>query len=206
MTRSNYASLILCLLTGVASAAEVATTPDSDVCNIDSISQRLIDSDAYYEFVQTKTVAALSRPLNSSGVIWLSPNGELVWQLGTPIKSTTVITAIGAKEYNRRDELQPSMDNAVASDMSFVFLNVLGGNFIALAELFSQSVNCDEGQWTLDLIPIKEPFINLLTVLSVSGGASLQRVRYEEARGDNTEISLTPSSRPDDSLEAYLDD
>ena len=196
----------MCLLTGVVGAAEVATTPDSGACSIDGISQRLIDSDAYYEFVQTKVVAALSRPLNSSGVIWLSPNGELVWQLARPIKSTTVITTIGAKEYNRRDELQPSMDNTVASDMSFIFLNVLRGNFSALADLFSQLVKCDEGQWTLDLIPIKEPFSDLLSSLSISGGASLQRVRYEEARGDITEIRLTPSSRPDDSLEAYLDD
>lgn len=194
------------MLASFVSVADAATAPGDDACGIDDISERLVQSNAYYEFGQTKSVAALSRPLNSRGVIWLSAKGELVWQLRSPIKSTTVMRASGVLEYNRRDELQPPIDNPVAADLSSVFLNILSGNFAGLAETFSHATHCSDGDWTIELTPIGEPFAGLLSSLSLSGRDTLLRIVYQESRGDVTEIQLTSSRRLDDSLEAYLED
>lgn len=178
-------------------------------CDIEDISAQLADSKPSYLFTQSKTIASLSRALNSSGVIWMSPTDELVWQVQKPVRSTTVISANGVKQFNRRDELQPSIDNPFAADLSTIFLSLLTGDFAALESSFAQSLSCDGDHWELTLEPRSGNLADLLSTLSVTGAENMESVSYRETRGDLTEIQLSVAqddSSSGDNFRVYLDD
>jgi len=190
--------------TSIAIFLGLLSGPGYAACNLDDIGARLSQGQMFYSFQQSKTIEALSRPLFSSGMIWMSPQHELVWQVRTPIKSTTVINIEGVREFNRNDVLQPQINDEVAGDLSSLFLNLLSGNFIALENTFDQSLSCEQDQWTLLLTPADSTFSNLLSSLSVSGEQYLEQVVYQEVRGDQTVIALVPSDEVPD-FEIYLE-
>lgn len=187
----------------------VFSTTAYSACNVEDIGAQLADSKPSFTFTQSKTIASLSRALNSSGVIWMSPADELVWQVQKPVRSTTVISVKGVKQFNRRDELQPSIDNPVAADLSTIFLNLLSGDFAALESSFTQSLSCDGDNWELSLKPRAGNLADLLSTLSVTGAGTLTGVSYRETRGDLTEIQLSISNDESafgDNFRVYLDD
>lgn len=202
MFTSKYAQIVAVIsLTGMVSYSEASD------CDINSIGQQLAPVQAY-EFNQSRTVAALSRPLRSQGVIWLSDNEQLVWQVQNPIKSTTVISADGVREYNRNDELQPVADAAIASDLSDIFLNLLSGNFSALNNAFNSTVDCSDEGWAVELFPQEQPFNELLSTLNMTGNEAIESISWQEVRGDTVEISLEASNTAidDESIKSYLED
>lgn len=200
----NKSSCVAVLLSLVCSTAHSASD-----CNVEDIGARLASSKPSFTFTQSKTIASLSRALNSSGVIWMSAADELVWQVQKPVRSTTVISALGVKQFNRRDELQPSIDNPVAADLSTIFLNLLSGDFAALNSTFAQTLSCDGDRWALTLKPRTQNLAELLSSLAVTGAQNLESVSYREMRGDLTEIVLSVSedeSSSGEKFRVFLDD
>ena len=157
-------------------------------CTIEAIESRVASSDSLYSFEQSKTVQFLSQPLRSSGLIWVSPEANLVWQVLTPIKSTTLIGANGFMEFNRNDEPQPYIDIDVAQEISAIFLSLLSGNFAELDNLFEQNFHCEEENWQLTLNPGNSRIAEILNSLTLTGRESIIKIEYEESRGDQTQI------------------
>lgn len=196
MTRRSIAALLL------------AALPLSTLgCELDDLGFLAADDGVHYEFTQRKTVAALSRPLQSSGVLGLSTGQQLVWQTRVPLKSTLVIAAQGLQQFDRNDALVSELDLPVARALAQVFLDVLSGNTQTLATAFTQTLDCNGDAWELTLVPTDPAFAQLLTSITVSGAATLQRLAFRETRGDYTEIQLSaPLQQPLDSLGIYLGD
>ena len=162
------------------------------------------DATMVYEFTQTKTVAALSRPLISNGVFGL--NGQqLVWQTLRPLKSTLVISSAGLKQFNRDDVLVSKLNNPQVAELAQVFLNLLSGNMTTLAAAFTQTLSCEGDQWQLELVPASEATGKLLTSISLSGAEHIEQLAFREVRGDDVVIEL--AAQPDNTavdFERYL--
>lgn len=159
-----------------------------------------------YEFAQRKTIAAISRPLSSSGLLALSEAGELLWQTRQPLKSTIVIDADGMRVFNRDDKLVNELSDPAIREIASVFLLVLEGDTEALSQSFSAALACaSDGRWQLDLQPLTQQLRALLNTVTVRGGENVETISFTEARGDMTEIDLVPA---DDArlreLESYL--
>jgi hypothetical protein len=176
-------------------------------CELADLGKLAADETLHYEFIQTKTVAALSRPLQSNGVLGLSENQELVWQTLRPLKSTLVIDAEGVQQFNRNDQLVSEITNPVANELAQVFLNVLSGNTEALATVFTQNLTCEDSNWQLELVPADEDVKNLLSSLTLNGAEYIEKISFREIRGDYTEIVLSaPLAGPVANLATYLRD
>jgi len=177
-------------------------------CDINSVNEKLSNQAAYSDFVQTKTIKTLSRPLVSKGQIWVGPNEELVWQLIMPIKSTMVLHQDGVRQYNKHDELQSEQNHAVIAELSKVFLALLAGNMQQLQSMLSFQLFCggngelqkaksvtdasENSTWKLVLKPKTKNISELMTEIVVSGASRVETIRFTETRGDSTEIHLTP--------------
>lgn len=176
-------------------------------CDISELGFLAADENVHYEFTQTKTVAALSQPLISSGLLGLSDEQELLWQTLRPLKSTLVIGAGGLKQFNRNDQLVNDVANPAAVQLAQVFLNLLSGNTDVLDATFTQDLTCDGDAWELNLVPISSDLRNMLEALALSGSEHIDKVSFREARGDFTEIVLSaPMAGPVENLALYLGD
>lgn len=174
-------------------------------CELTDLVFLTADDAVHYDFTQSKTVAALSRPLLSSGVIGLSMHRELVWQTLKPLKSTLVINAEGLKQFDRNDVLVSELDLPVARALAQVFLGVLSGDTQMLETAFMQTLSCDGSAWELNLVPTDAEFAQMLTSLTVSGATTIEKLAFREARGDYTEILLSaPLQQPLDNPGIYV--
>lgn len=170
----------------------VATLPlSARSCELAELAFLAADDAVHYGFVQSKTVAALSRPLRSSGVLGLSANQDLVWQTLQPLKSTLVINAAGLRQFDRHDVLVSELDLPLAQALAQVFLSVLTGNTQALTSTFTQTLRCEGEAWELHLVPADAAFAQLITDITVSGATMVEKLAFREARGDYTEILLS---------------
>lgn len=175
-------------------------------CELEDIDYFSFQRSSYIDFVQTKKVAALSRPLVSTGKLWLSPNDELVWQTLVPLKSTLLISTDGLRQYNKNDVLQAEINAPVALDLANIFLNILKGDFVNLQEHFNVSLNCKGEAWQLHLKPDNTQFNNIISSIKISGSDFLQVINFQEERGDVTEIELSePRIEPEINFEIYLE-
>ncbi len=165
----------------------------SFACEMTDLKFLVADDAMHYEFTQSKTVAALSQPLISSGVMGLSKAQQLVWQTLRPLKSTLVISAEGLKQFNRNDELVNDMENPIATELAQVFLSLLSGDTKALDATFTQKLTCENENWHLSLEPIEDELKNILTTIALDGAARIEKISFAETRGDNTEIVLSPA-------------
>lgn len=193
-------------------------------CELEDIANLFPDQTIYLDFRQSKQVASLSRPLVSTGIIWMNPDNvetsdsnevgsidnpdqarQLVWQVQRPIKSTMVISATSVRQFNRQDELLPAINNQIVTDLAGVFLSLLGGEFDQLQQSFNLSVSCDNDDWVLRMEPLSETFRSLFNYIELTGNDKLQAISFQEQRGDITNISFTMATAPVPDLEAYLD-
>lgn len=176
-------------------------------CEMADLNFLAADENLHYEFTQTKTVAAVSRPLVSSGVLGLSAGQELIWQTLLPLKSTLVIGSEGVRQFNRNDQLVNDVANPAAAQLAQVFLSLLSGNTEVLDAAFTQSLTCEGDAWQLNLVPLDADLKNMLESLALSGAEHIGKISFREARGDNTEILLSaPLAGPVENFAIYLGD
>ena len=175
-------------------------------CDIESVNAKISKSNLYANFTQTKTIASLSRPLISKGQIWMSSDGQLVWQTQFPIQSTMVMSGEGVKLYNKNNQLQPASNNVMVKNISGLFLSLLSGNVEELEQKFYQQLTCAQTLWKLELRPKDESLSRMIEHLSLQGSDILEVIAFQEARGDSTTIDLFPlDSNGPVELEKYLE-
>lgn len=176
-------------------------------CSIDNINKKLARNNLYADFVQTKTIKVLTRPLISKGQLWMSEQQALVWQVLFPIKSTMVLHSSGVTQFAKDDSFLGKKEHAMVTDLSNVFLLLLSGNMEKLNRSFSTSLTCDNNsdQWQLALKPKAEKIKNFISYINISGGKELENILFAEKRGDKTELNLSHKDSNDFSqLEKYL--
>ena len=142
------------------------------------------------EFVQTKQMAAMKRPLVTSGTIVFSRGDGVLWRIEQPYRVSYVlgenrIVEIGADGARRERGMR---EVAGLAQIGRVFRALLGADAAALRDYFEVEVRGDPGKWEIDLKPRDAQLAQFLTGLRLSGGRFVDGIRIGEAGGDSTEI------------------
>lgn len=144
------------------------------------------------DFVQTKQMAALKRPLVTSGRLVYSRRHGVLWLIEQPYRIGYVfgderIVEIAADGTRRERGLR---DVPGLAQVSRVFRAMLGANTTALREVFEVSVQGDAAKWEIELKPRQAQIAQFLSGLKLSGGRFVDSIGIEEAGGDRTQLRL----------------
>lgn len=178
----------------------------ANACSIEAINKFMLPQNSTASFEQIKQIKALSRPLKSSGELWLSSTQQLVWQMQKPIKSTLVLDGTEVTQFDKNDKKLQTPNNAIIGKISQVFLNLIKGDFNQLETNFETNLECQGEHWKLSLHPKEKMFANLFSRLSIEGETHLSQIVIEEKRGDLTTLQLSqPENKQTFDTEKYID-
>ena len=187
------------LLSGVTHGAEPA--PADALARIGAqIEQHAV---VRAEFTQSKQMAAMKRPLVTSGHLVYSRQHGVLWQIEQPFRMSYVlgedkIVEIAADGVRRERGLR---DVPGLAQVGRVFRAMLGANTSALREYFDATVQGDPAKWEIELKPRQPQLAQFLAGLQLSGGRFVDSIRIAEAGGDTTQIRFRNSqgaSAPND--------
>jgi len=141
------------------------------------------------EFTQTRTLAALTRPLRSTGSLVLARDQGAIWQIRRPLALTYVITPLGIAEVgpDGRPERKAAGDAPVAARLGQILQSVIQGRWSALDDYFTVQAEGRSEKWKIVLAP-KAQAAPFLKRIQVSGGRFIERVRLDEPGGDSMDL------------------
>ncbi len=190
--------LILILLLAVAGQTALAAPPDPEQgARLAAIRGRLERHDPLRaEFVQTKQMAALKRPLVINGHVLVSRTDGLLWVIDRPYRVTYVVRPQGIVEIGAdgRRNVRTARDVPGLAQVGRVFQALLAADAAALGEYFDTSARGESGgHWQLDLTPRQPQVAQFIRALRIEGGDYVDSVRLEEGGGDSTRIEFRNS-------------
>lgn len=143
----------------------------------------------HLDFVQTRTLAALTRPLKASGSLVLARDKGIIWELKRPVAITYVMGPGGLLTLNAdgSGDRQAGQDTPMAGQVGRVFSAVAQGDWKALEGWFSVAGDGRPEHWTVTLRP-KGQADAFVKAIRLEGGAFIDRIRLEEPGGDRTEL------------------
>ena len=147
------------------------------------------------EFVQSKQMAALKRPLVTSGRLVFSRNDGVLWQIEKPYRMSYVlgesrIVEIDAAGGRRSRE---GRDIPGLAQVGRVFRAMFGANAATLREYFEIAARGSPERWSIELKPRQAQVAQFLASLTISGGGFVEEIRIVEAGGDATLIRFSQS-------------
>lgn len=145
------------------------------------------------DFTQNKLLAALSRPLVSTGsLIFVAGNGVL-WQVREPfparvlVKSDILVRWDDDGKPHRVDLNQAPIFQAI----SRLFLAVFAGKIEGLQTPFEISTRVSGERWRMTLIPRDPRLAAIIKRVRAAGGKFVEEVTIDEGRGDRTAIQFS---------------
>lgn len=142
------------------------------------------------DFVQTKQMAALKRPLVTSGRLTFSRTEGVLWQIEKPYRMSYVlgetrIVEIGGDGSRR---VRETREVPGLAQVARVFRAMLGANSDALREHFDVTVQGDPAKWSIELKPLQSQLAQYLNAMQLSGGRFVEEISIKEAGGDSTQL------------------
>jgi hypothetical protein len=144
------------------------------------------------EFVQSKQMAALKRPLVTGGRLIYSKQFGVLWQIEQPFRMGYVlgedrVVEIAADGARRERGLR---ETPGLLQVGRVFRALLGADASALQAYFDLAVQGDAGKWEIVLTPRQAQLAQFVTGMRLSGGRFVETITISEAGGDSTQIRL----------------
>lgn len=194
---------LLLLLIAAATLPARATEPDTLARIGTQIEQHAV---VRAEFTQSKQMAALKRPLVTTGRLVFSRRHGVLWQIEQPYRMSYVlgeerIVEIASDGTRRERGLR---DVPGLAQVGRVFRAMLGANTAALREVFEVRVQGDLVKWEIELKPRQAQLAQFLSGLQLSGGRFVEGIRIGETGGDMTHIRFRNSQAASAPSEAEL--
>ena len=145
------------------------------------------------DFIQSKSLRALKRPLVSRGnLIYIAQKGVL-WRVLEPFPTQVLIKSDALIIWN--DDGKPQRNGfeqaPIFGALSRVFLAVFAGDVDRLRKTFEIEANLDKSNWRLKLTPRNAGFAAIIAHVRASGGKFVDEIQIQEGRGDQTLIKFT---------------
>ncbi|GHU26541.1 hypothetical protein AGMMS50256_04040 [Betaproteobacteria bacterium] len=185
--KTIFLALVLCLTCGAARAEDVLQAVEK---------QLILEPVARGEFVQTRKLAQIRKPLVSNGRFLVAQNYGVIWENLSPITQITRLT---------RDEIVQTDGNTTLMKLSAekepvvriingILFSVFSGDVAALAQVFDYSGQvegkADSKTWRLNFTPKDNSLARLIQELRLEGGRDVSSVEMESAAGDVTRIEF----------------
>ncbi len=159
-------------------------------CSLETIAEAMAKQTISASFIQTKNIEVLSRPIHSTGRLWVKSKDLLVWQMLKPIKSTMVISQGEMQQFDKNDMVLAVPKNPLVNTLSSVFIHLLTGQLEQLSTHFNTDFKCNDESWTLKLVPFNKDIAQLFSLIQLQGKDKIEQVLLNEVRGDYTTIKL----------------
>ncbi|TXG93235.1 MAG: outer membrane lipoprotein carrier protein LolA [Rhodocyclaceae bacterium] len=147
------------------------------------------------DFVQTKRMIALKRPLVSKGRMIFSRKEGVFWLIDEPIRVSYWLGDLKIIEVSpdgQRKE-QDTKSNPALTQISRVMRSMLGAQTEALKENFDVQARGSATQWELDLVPKQAQLAQYVRSIKVRGGRFIEVMTLEEVSGDTTQTHFSAS-------------
>jgi len=143
----------------------------------------------HVEFTQTRTLAALSRPLKTTGRMVLDRDHGVIWQVRKPLNLTYVVGPKGMLEVgpDGKAKQRTAKDVPMVAQMGRIIQALLQGRWSALDDYFTMKGEGTAERWKILLTP-KPQTAAFLKGVQVSGGRFIDRIHVDEASGDGMEL------------------
>jgi outer membrane lipoprotein-sorting protein len=149
-------------------------------------------------FRQTRTLAALSAPLVSTGTLVLSREHGVIWHTDTPYQVTYVIGDVSVTKIDASGHRSTtSASRGGMAQVSRMMRAILSGDLSALYSQFDVAADGTESRWRLLLTPNQPQLAQFVKALRMDGGAFLQTLEIDAANGDTTRVEFSGSKGMD---------
>lgn len=183
------ALLVLCL-TGASMAAQASF-------DIDQLMSELArHKGGRATFVETRTLAMLDKPLQSSGEMRYLPPDRLEKRTLAPREETVVLDkdTLSVERDQRRMTINVASRPEAQAFVESV-RSTLSGNRQALERHYRLELSGVAAKWSLVLVPVDAAVASLLQRITVTGqGNQVRRIEYLQADGDRSELRIEPIS------------
>jgi len=144
------------------------------------------------DFVQTRTMADLARPLVTRGrmVVWSA--GGVIWRIEKPVRATYALRDDDTLEIaaDGTRTVRSARDDRGAARIGRVLRAVLKGDAKTLGEWFDADPRIAGERWTLALTPRQGPLAFYVKSVQIAGAEFVQSVRIVEENGDTTQMQF----------------
>ena len=184
--------LLRFLIVAVALTAGTPAFAAEDAALLDALAARFGKTAVVSsEFTQTRTLAALTRPVKSTGRLVYARDRGVIWQIEKPYRATYIIDDARIVEIdanNVRRERSTKEAPAVA-EVGRVFRSIVSGDRKTLVEYFRVEATGDPQKWELRLAP-REKVAPFLKGVVVRGGQFIDHISLTEPSGDRTDLAF----------------
>lgn len=177
--------LILACLLFAATAAHADLLGD--------VRARLVDAPVLRgEFVQTRQLAGIRKPLTAEGRFLVLRGQGVLWQTEKPFAQTLRVTPRELLQKDARgNSTRLSADKEpVVATISQVLSAVMGGDLAPLPRLFEVKGALEASRWQLVLSPRERGMAQLISEIRLSGNTQVDSVTLLSPSGDQTRIEM----------------
>jgi len=142
------------------------------------------------EFVQTKELAALKKPVVTRGQLVFARRDGVLWIIEHPLKLTYVMTEqrIGEMGDDGQMQLRSVQEVPAMAQVGRILRALLGAQLGPLREWFDASADVDGQRWTMTLTPKSAQVGQFIRRITLAGTTTVDSLNIEEASGDATRI------------------
>ncbi len=163
-------------------------------------SQKIVHS----EFIMTKHIASITKPLVSKGTMLASLQHGIVWAQSVPFAMRFIMQ--NDKMVQIVNNNKPVVITAKSSPQMFHFNSLLQSLFVADKAVIEKNFAVDfksEGKsFSIDLKPLISPLDKVFSKIVIHGSDFIDSIRLEDTQGDSTEVKFV-NQKSLDSLKGY---
>lgn len=167
--------------------------------NIDQLMQSLAaTTSGHASFVEKKSIAILDKPVESSGELFYTAPDRLEKRTLKPKAESMLLDKdkMIVEQRGKKRTLQLQNYPEVAAFIDSI-RGTLAGDRQALERAYYLTLNGDETNWNLTLLPIDDKMKKIVAKISIAGsGNLLQTIDILQADGDSSQMIITPITAP----------
>ncbi len=144
-------------------------------------------------FVQTKSIAVLPVPINSTGKFSFDRAAGVRWETLEPVRNSLQLSAgtIKFEDAQGKSLLDGRGPAAGAEIIARIFSGVIAGDLGALNEYFLLTSTGSSADWQITLVPRSPNLAAYIKKIELQGHEFTEQLDIAEANGDSTRIQLT---------------
>lgn len=149
-------------------------------------------------FVETKYIAILDRPVESSGELFYTAPGKLEKRTVKPKpESLQIDNGTLTVERGKRRTVLRLQDYPELVAFTESIRGTLAGDAVALRRIYNLDLEGSEERWTLTLRPVETKMLDVVQHIRIRGDhASVKSIEIEQTDKDRSVMVITPLAAP----------